>query len=77
MGQLFESPLPWDTKREYSLESCELFCELTEDKVMRVPKQARIEEIAKRVPMKDALEIVVVAKDNYFYKIYLKGKQVL
>lgn len=44
---------------------------------MRVPKQARIEEIAKRVPMRGALEIVVLAKDNVFYKIYLKDKEVL
>jgi hypothetical protein len=42
--------------------------------VMRIPKQAKIEEIAKRVPMKEALEIVVLAKDNVFYKIYLKDK---
>lgn len=44
---------------------------------MKVPKQARIEEIAKRVPMRGAIEIIVLAKDNYFYNIYLKDKEVL
>lgn len=44
---------------------------------MRVPKQARIEEIARRVPMKGGLEVVVLAKDNVFYKIYLKDKDIL
>lgn len=57
--------------------SYELFCELSETKVMRVPKQARIEEIARRVPMKGGLEVVVLAKDNVFYKIYLKDKEIL
>ena len=27
--------------------------------------------------MKEALEIVVLAKDNTFYKIYLKGKEII
>ncbi len=76
-GQLFESPLPWDQKHEYTIESYELFCELSEKMVMKIPKQAKIEEIAKRVPMKEALEIVVLAKDNVFYKIYLKGKEII
>ena len=71
---MFETPLPWDQKHEYTIESYELFCELSEKMVMRIPKQAKIEEIAKRVPMKEALEIVVLAKDNVFYKIYLKDK---
>jgi hypothetical protein len=41
-GQLFETPLPWDEKSEYNIDSYELFCELTEDKVMKIPKQAKI-----------------------------------
>jgi hypothetical protein len=44
---------------------------------MRIPKQAKIEEIAKRVPMKGALEIVILAKDNVFYNVYLKDKQTI
>jgi hypothetical protein len=44
---------------------------------MRIPKQAKIEEIAKRVPMKGALEIVILAKDNVFYNVYLKDKQII
>ena len=44
---------------------------------MKIPKQARIEEIAKRIPMKEALEITVLARDNVFYQIYLKDKEVI
>lgn len=44
---------------------------------MRIPKQAKIEEIAKRVPMKGALEIVILAKDNVFYNVYLKDKEII
>ena len=29
LGQLFESPLPWDQKHEYNINSTELYCELT------------------------------------------------
>jgi hypothetical protein len=44
---------------------------------MKVPKQAKIMEIARRVTIKGALEILVVAKDNQFCQAYLKDKQVL
>lgn len=44
---------------------------------MRIPKQAKIEEIAKRVPMKGALEIVILAKDNVFCNVYLKDKEII
>ena len=44
---------------------------------MKVPKQAKIMEIAKRVPIKGAIEIFVLAKDNAFYQAYLKNKQIL
>lgn len=44
---------------------------------MKVPKQAKIEELAKRVPMRGALEICILAKGNKFYDVFTKNKQII
>ena len=40
--QLFEQPLPWDSKSEYSLAKAEMLGEVEEGVLLRLPRQATI-----------------------------------
>ena len=55
LAEMLQAGLPWDAKKQYNLENVEIFCELSEAVLMKIPKQAKIGDIASRVPLKDAL----------------------
>lgn len=77
IGQVLESGLPWDTKKEYTLDSIEIYCEVSEAVIMKIPKQAKIGDILTRVPFKEALEVQVVRKDNAFYKNFVTQYKII
>jgi hypothetical protein len=55
LKELFSSPLPWDTKGDYNYASIEIYSEVEEAVLLKLPKQATISEIAARVPVKGAI----------------------
>ena len=76
LKELFASPLPWDTKQEYKYNTIEIFAEMEEAILMKIPKQATMNEIASRVLVRGAIEVVIVTNNNFGdmykkqYKIY-------
>jgi hypothetical protein len=62
--------LPWDSKNEYSYSSIEIFAEMEEAVLMKIPKQATVNDIASRVIVRGAIEIIIVTNNNFgeFYK---------
>ena len=55
LAQLFENPLPWDSKNEYNTGSIALLGEVEEGVLLRLPRQATIAELASRMVVRGAL----------------------
>lgn len=71
LKELFASALPWDSKQEYKYNTIEIFAEMEEAVLLKIPKQATINEIASRVLVRGAIEIIIVT-NNSFGEMYKK-----
>lgn len=74
---MIEPGLPWDAKHEYLMDNIEIYCEVSEAVLMKIPKQAKIGDILDRVPFREALELQVVRKDNTFYQSYIPQHKII
>lgn len=63
--ELFANPLPWDSKGEYTLGALEYYCEVEEAVLLKLPKQVSMSELASRVPVRGALEIIILCKNKF------------
>lgn len=76
LKELFAAQLPWDSKGDYKLPSLELYSEIEEAVLLKLPKQATISDLAARIPVKGALEVIILTNNAFGghyksqYKIY-------
>lgn len=76
ISELFANPLPWDAKGDYKPETIEIFAEIDEAVLLKLPKQATISDIALRAPVRGAIQIIILTNNQFAsyyknqYKIY-------
>lgn len=77
LKQMIDPGLPWDAKHEYTMDTIEVYCEVSEAVLMKIPKQAKIGDILDRVYFREALELQVVRKGNTFYETYIPQHKII
>lgn len=60
---MFQEPLPWDTERNYSIESVEAYIELDDGLHAKINKNAHMLTIMKgySITIRDFIEIIIVS----------------
>lgn len=63
ISELFANPLPWDAKGDYKANTIEIYAEIEEAVLLKLPKQATISDIASRAPVRGAIEIIILTNN--------------
>jgi hypothetical protein len=59
------------------MDSIEVYCEVSEAILLKIPLDSKIGEVLTKVPFKEGLELQVIRKDNIFYQSYISQYKII